>query len=44
MTIDYDAENWFGNPTLEEMLDQRAKLVEAECDCMRLEFDRYRKN
>jgi predicted nuclease with TOPRIM domain len=44
MTIDYDAENWLGNPTREEVLEQHAKLVEAECNCMRLEFGRFRKN
>jgi hypothetical protein len=44
MTNDCDAENWLGNPTREEMLELHAKLVEAECNCMRSEVDRYRKN
>lgn len=42
--VDYNAEDWLGNPTREEMLEQHAKLVEAECNSMRLEIDRYRKN
>lgn len=42
--VDYDAENWLGNPTREEMLEHHCKLVEAECDDMRLAIERYREN
>jgi hypothetical protein len=44
MTIDYDAENWLGNPTREEMLEHHSKLVEAENELLRQEVDRYRTN
>ena len=44
MSIDYDAENWLGNPTKEEMTEQHVKLVEAENELLRMEVDRYRKN
>jgi hypothetical protein len=44
MTIDYDAENWLGNPTREEMLEHFYKQYEAENELLRFEVDRYRKN
>jgi regulator of replication initiation timing len=44
MCIDYDAENWLGNPTREEMLQHHNKLIEAENELLRQEVDRYRKN
>lgn len=44
MTIDYDAENWLGNPTREEMIEHHSKLVEAENELLREEVDRYRSN
>jgi regulator of replication initiation timing len=44
MCIDYEAENWLGNPTREEMLDHHNKLIEAENELLCQEVDRYRKN
>jgi hypothetical protein len=44
MTIDYDAENWLGNPTREEMLEHFYKQYEAENELLRFEVDRYKKN
>jgi uncharacterized coiled-coil DUF342 family protein len=44
MCIDYDAENWLGNPTREEMLEHHNKLIEAENELLRQEVDRYRAN
>lgn len=44
MSIDYDTENWLGNPIQEEMLEHHARLVEAENELLRMEVDRYRTN
>lgn len=44
MTIDYDAENWPGNPTPEEMMRQHVHLLEEECHQLQAELDRHRAN
>ncbi|WP_110949065.1 hypothetical protein [Pseudomonas bohemica] len=44
MTIDYDAENWPGNPTPEEIMRRYVHLLEEECHDLQTELVRHRKN